>query len=182
MVYKEELTVSHRIKDKKQRNIATYKLRSKMFVQYENLLHKINTGPHHLTQKEIAQIIEKQLNRFDGEFYILMCYSILSNHVHVLIDTSVQVPTEMEEYFKPWLYSNLDVTMKRIKGPSAVYSNRVLGRNGQFWERESYDIYIRNEKMLINVVHYILNNPVKGRIVKSWEEHEWTYVMPGLTG
>jgi len=143
-------------------------------------LHKINTGPHHLTQKEIAQITEKQLKRFDRKLYNLICYSILSNHVHILIDTSVQVPTEVDKYNESWHYSNLDVIMKRIKGPSAVYSNRVLGKSGLFWERESYDIYIRNERMLMNVIHYILNNPVKAGIVKSWEEHEWTYVMPGM--
>jgi len=37
--------------------------------------------------------------------------------------------------------------MKRIKGPSAWYANKHLNRPGQFWDRESYDIYIRNEKM-----------------------------------
>ena len=66
--------------------------------------------------------------------------------------------------------------MKRIKGPSAWYANKHLNRPGQFWDRESYDIYIRNEKMLNNVISYILENPVKTKLVERWEDYPGNYL------
>ncbi|MGB4958746.1 MAG: hypothetical protein WBO36_04670 [Saprospiraceae bacterium] len=67
--------------------------------------------------------------------------------------------------------------MKNIKGPSPWYSNRHLNRKGQFWERESFDIYIRNDKMLDNVLSYILENPVKAGLVSKWEDFPSNYQM-----
>ena len=66
--------------------------------------------------------------------------------------------------------------MKKIKGPTAMYCNKFLNRSGQFWERESFDMYVRNEKMLNNVISYILQNPVKAGIVKHWEDFNGNYL------
>lgn len=67
--------------------------------------------------------------------------------------------------------------MKSIKGPSAWYANKYLDRKGQFWERESYDIHIRNEKMLNNVINYTLENPLKAGLVINWEDFSGNYLM-----
>lgn len=72
-------------------------------------------------------------------------------------------------------YQPLDIIMKKIKGPSAWYSNKYLNKHGQFWERESFDIYIRNEKMFNNVITYILENPVKAKIVEKWDDFPGNY-------
>jgi putative transposase len=48
-------------------------------------------------------------------------------------------------------------------------------------DRESFDTYIRSEKMLLNVIHYTLNNPVKAGIVDSWKEWPYTYIDPSYT-
>ena len=100
----------------------------------------------------------------------------MSNHIHILIDTSIQTPQIIEPNQIHDPYVQVDKIMKRIKGASARYSNALLNLSGQFWERESFDIYIRNTKMLRNVINYILNNPVKAGIVKSWEDHPFTYL------
>ena len=72
-------------------------------------------------------------------------------------------------------YAQLDVIMKRIKGSSASYANKALERTGKFWNRESYDIYIRNEKMLDNVISYILENPVKAGLAKEWDDYAGSF-------
>ena len=71
----------------------------------------------------------------------------------------------------------LDKIMKQIKGATAQYCNKFLKRSGQFWERESFDIYIRNEKMLNNVISYTLENPVKAGIVENWEDYSGNYFV-----
>ncbi len=159
-----------------QKNLEIFNLRKEYLVEYDSLLHKVNTGPIYLANDNIRAILQKQLHRFDNILYDLICYSIMSNHVHILINTSIQLEainddTELEMNYKP-----LDVIMKKIKGPSAWYSNKELNKNGQFWERESFDIYIRNEIMYSNVISYILNNPIKANMVKNWEEFPGNYL------
>ncbi len=66
--------------------------------------------------------------------------------------------------------------MKRVKAPIARFANTILNTSGQFWERESYDIYIRNEIMKSNVISYILENPVKAKLVESWEDYSGNYL------
>jgi len=46
--------------------------------------------------------------------------------------------------------------------------------------KKGFDIYIRNKKMLMNVINYISQNPVKAGIVAKWEDYPWSYVIPGL--
>jgi len=56
----------------------------------------------------------------------------------------------------------------------------VLKRNGQFWQRESYDHMIREGRELERTIWYVLNNSVKAGLVPSWEQWRWTYVKPGI--
>ncbi len=147
------------------------------FARYDALLDKADKGPHYLKNPVIAEIVKKELLRFDSDLYDLIAFCIMSNHVHILIDTSIQLPND----YVPWEWEMLDIEplqniMKRIKGPSAVYANRELRRSGKFWQRESYDHYVRNRKEFDNIVAYILNNPVKARIVERWEEYPYSYL------
>lgn len=145
----------------------------------DDLIHRIATGPTYLKKQEIANLVKEQLHRFDGVFYDLVAYSIMSNHVHILIDTSIQLEEdEITETRDQANHVPLETIMKRIKGPIAVKANKFLERKGKFWRRESYDRVIRDEKEFDNTLSYILNNPVKAGIVKSWEDYPhsfWKY-------
>jgi putative transposase len=164
--------------DAHQQNLKIFNLRKQYLVEYDALLHKINSGPMHLSDSNLREILQQQLHRFDNELYSLICYCIMSNHVHILIDTSIQLSEISDDYQIDMNYKQLDVIMKKIKGPSAWYSNKYLNKHGQFWERESFDIYIRNEKMLQNVISYILENPVKARMVEKWDDYPGNYLKP----
>jgi len=75
-------------------------------------------------------------------------------------------------------YKPLEVIMKRLKGPSAVAANRILGREGKFWQRESFDHFVRNERELHNIIAYIFNNPVKAGWAKHWEDWPFNWLRP----
>ena len=165
-----------RIKDVKVKNSLLFNLRKRYLFQVDQLLLHIVDGPMHLSENEILLKTKEVLHRFDGEFYDLLCYCVMSNHVHILIDTSIQIDEEqyidvLEDNFTP-----LDQIMKRIKAPIARFGNTCLTKSGQFWERESFDIYIRNEKMLNNVITYILENPVKAKLVEKWDDFPGNYL------
>jgi putative transposase len=173
--YTKKIEDAKKIQSPHARNYAIFNLRKQYLVDYDALLHQIKTGPMHMKDPEILEIVKTQLQRFDGELYKLIAYCVMSNHVHILIDTSIQLEDiELEEELE-MKYTTLDKIMKKVKGPSGWYANRYLNRHGQFWDRESFDIYIRNEKMHSNVINYIFNNPVAAKMVKSWQEYEGNY-------
>jgi putative transposase len=169
--YEKKIALAKLISDPYQRNLEIFNLRKKFLIEYDALLDSINSGPLYFKDKSIMDLVKNELHRFDPEFYDLIAYSIMSNHVHILIDTSIQLTDVATEEELMESYTPLDVIMKRIKGPSGKYANKLLGKHGRFWEKESYDMYIRNEKMLNNVINYILQNPVKARMVDTWESY-----------
>ncbi len=150
--------------------------RDRYFTKYDEALDHIKSGPHFLKTPEVADVIKTELHRFDGKLYDLLAYCIMSNHVHILIDTSIQFPDEIEKIITDsYDFEPLQNIMKKLKGPSAIYANRLLNRKGSFWQRESYDRFIRNKKELGSYVSYILQNPVKAKLVKNWEEYPHSY-------
>ena len=112
----------------------------------------------------------------------IAAYCLMPNHVHVLFDTSIQVSEEM--YWKEnWEgYVQLNKIMQLIKGGSSKKVNDALGRKGTFWYKDSYDHFIRNEKEWSNIFIYILENPVKAKLVKKWNDWNFTYVNPLYLG
>lgn len=163
------------ISSPRERNTAIFQLRKQYLVEIDKIIDTINSGPHHLSEPKVMNIVKEQLHKHDGSLYNLICYSIMSNHVHLLIDTNVNhSEDELEENFLK-NYTPLYDIMKSIKGVSARFINLELNRSGRLWAKESYDMYIRNEKMLNNVIAYILNNPVKAGIVDSWEDFPGNY-------
>jgi putative transposase len=154
-------------------------LKRKHFLSFENWLEKAeNNSITWLDQQENAEAVKKQLHRHDGNYYDLIAYTIMPNHVHILINTSVQLH---EEY---WLddefhFVQLERIMKNIKGPCAIDINRNLHRTGKVWQRESFDHLVRNEISFDRIVRYILNNPVKSHFVDQWQHWPHTFLTEG---
>jgi|AntRauTorckE5430_2_1112549.scaffolds.fasta_scaffold00411_2 REP element-mobilizing transposase RayT len=163
--------------------------RKRFLGKYDYQLDNKPYGSCILQQPEIAAIVKEQLHRFDDELYKLICYCIMPNHVHILIDTSIQVteykmikgellPFWMDEL--PESFQELYKIMKRIKGASAYYCNKALNKTGTFWQKDSFDHFVRDEKEWHNIVQYILNNPVKAGLVKDWKNWKNTHVPSNL--
>jgi REP element-mobilizing transposase RayT len=70
----------------------------------------------------------------------------MPNHVHVLIEAFADSP--LPEVVQSW------------KSFTAKAINRWLGRNGEVWQREYFDRYIRDDAHLRAVIDYIEGNPV----------------------
>ena len=148
----------------------------KYFQRFDDALDKRMTNVHHLANPKIAEIVVGQIKRFDGDLYNLMAYCIMSNHVHLVIDTQVQLfGIPPNEEINESNYKQLDKIMKRIKGASSRYANLALDSNGQFFEHESHDHFIRNEKELLRILSYVVNNPVKAGLVSKWEDFPFSF-------
>ncbi len=113
-------------------------------------MHAEQCGPTWLKDERVATVVADALHWRDGQGYRLDAYCIMSNHVHAvfapyLSEASLQ-PGQTEDGL---LYESeeppLDVIMHSLKSWTAQQANAVLGRNGQFWQHESYDHVVRDD-------------------------------------
>jgi REP element-mobilizing transposase RayT len=91
----------------------------------------------------------------------------MPNHVHLIIKPLAQ---------EDGVFWSLSDIMLSLKGNSANKINKLLNRKGKFWQTESYDHVIRNDKELINSIAYLLNNPIKANLCKTQTEWQYSFI------
>jgi hypothetical protein len=89
----------------------------------------------------------------------------MPNHVHTLFSSEAG-----------WTLSQIAHSWKSY---TANECNRLLKRKGEFWQRETFDRYIRNEQHYENVVKYIKHNPVKAGLCARPEDWRWSSAYLG---
>ncbi|MBL7780890.1 MAG: hypothetical protein JNM22_06705 [Saprospiraceae bacterium] len=158
-----------------ERPTALAYLQRDYFHRLDRALDQCLHGPMVLSRPDVASEVVGQLNRFDGEYYHLQGYTILSNHCHVLLDFSAQADSVGQVDVAT--YKNLDYVMQRIKGASARAINLILESTGTpFWQREYHDRYIRHHRHLLAAVDYLKQNPVSAGLCSHWREHPFTWI------
>jgi REP element-mobilizing transposase RayT len=113
-----------------------------------------------LGRPDIAQLVEGALLRFDPERYRLLVWCVMPNHVHVLIETREGFP--LADVLHSW------------KSYTSSQANKLLGRRGEFWQREYLDRYVRNAEHYQKVVDYIEDNPVRSGLAKIRTDWPWS--------
>ncbi|WP_445665342.1 REP-associated tyrosine transposase [Fodinibius sp. AD559] len=136
-----------------------------IFKKYEDQLDQAKTGPTWLVNKKIAEIVCEAIHFRDNSIYDLYAYCIMPNHVHLVLkmlqtNNNSEIPA-------------LTKVLQKLKSYTALRCNRILNRKGQFWQHESFDRVIRNQKELESTIRYVLNNPVKANFVDTWTD--WPY-------
>ena len=112
-----------------------------------------------LREPRIAELVQTALLYFDGDRYRLHAWVIMPNHVHALLTPSTS--WSLSEILHAW------------KSYTTHQANRLLVRQGKFWQEESFDRYIRDEHHFSAAVEYIEANPMKvGLCTKS---EEWKF-------
>lgn len=158
-----------------------WEIHSSFDTKMEDLLNAKTQQEHLFKNNEAASILQRKIHAFDGVYYKLAAYCIMSNHVHLLVDFSVQVPKQWDGISPIENYLNVGDVTGRIKGGSAFEINKTLARSGQVWRLGYYDRYIRSEEHFDQTVSYIINNPVKAKLVKDWTDYPYTYISDLLT-
>lgn len=100
-----------------------------------------------LRNKGVEKIVVDSLHHADGAEYHLIVYSVMPNHVHVV--AQVIAGNEPSDIVGTW------------KSVTAHRANKLLGREGDFWQKEPYDHLVRDEADLTHCIEYTLSN--KGR-------------------
>ncbi len=144
-----------------------YEEQKRQFGRFDAILDKAETGPLWLSQPEIARIVVEAIHYRDEKVYDLDASTVMSNHAHLVLR-----PLETEN----GRYHPLQKIMHSFKRHTARQANKILGREGVFWQRESYDHVVRSRQEWERIVAYVINNPVKAGLVEFWEDWPWTYL------
>jgi putative DNA methylase len=167
-----------------QRREIAHKL---LFADYDSYLDR-QRGIDWLIRPTVASMIRRNLYHHNGSKFRLLSYCVMPNHVHVLL-----IPIEKDADARGAVGadagsvgyvdndigeradsgSRLSAIMHSLKSYTANEANKLLGRTDAFWQRESYDHWVRDDAELERIVAYIIANPVKAGLAKS--PHEWLW-------
>jgi REP element-mobilizing transposase RayT len=112
-----------------------------------------------LRRVNVASLVEEKLRENDGKSYRLQAWTIMPNHVHLVVDVW-ELP--------------LSKLLHQWKGASARAANLVLKRRGHFWEREYFDTLIRDAAHLDRAIRYTEANPLKARLTPERKAWRWS--------
>lgn len=112
-----------------------------------------------LQQPAVAALVEGALRFFDSQRYRLLAWVVMPNHVHVLVE---MWDTPLVKLLHSW------------KSYSSGEANKLLQRQGRFWQHEYWDTRMRDEEQRRRAVRYIERNPVQARLVEAAQEWPWS--------
>ena len=91
--------------------------------------------------------------------YELLAWVVMANHIHVLLRPLVP----------------LKKALMNVKSATARAANATLCRTGRpFWQDESYDHWVRNDRERGSITRYIEYNPVAAGLVVAPEDWRWS--------
>jgi len=136
------------------------------FEKIEGYLDSTAHRNQFLADTYIIELFKSSILFFQKKHYDIVCYCIMPNHVHLIINT-FQYP-----------YKALGDILGSIKKYTGLRANRYLKRKGKFWQAESYDHLIKSRNELAETIDYILYNPVKAGLTSHWEYWPASYINP----
>jgi REP-associated tyrosine transposase len=168
-------------------------LKYNRFIKYDQILDSAKFGRKSLNNNKVAAVVKEALHHRDEKEYKLIAYTIMPNHLHIIFLPNKDVKQAGYSLKKEngrgkrrtlptrqagsSLYKVTEI-MKSLKWYTAKEANKILNRKGKFWQHESHDHVIRDEKELQRLVKYVLNNPVKGGLIDEPYSFEWSYYNP----
>ena len=141
---------------------------NKILFQIEDeYLDKYSSGPLWLKNDQIAELVIESLLFNHNKSYELHYCIVMPNHVHLVLKP-----------IKDKLGKQISIAkiMKEHKSFTAVESNKILHRSGQFWLHENYDHVIRNDEEYYQTKYYVLNNPVKAGFINNYKKWKYYYI------
>jgi putative transposase len=161
-------TVLSRIEDRAERQKQANLEARRSFGRWDIALDEAQSGRRWLAIPAVANVVAEALHYRDGRVYDLMAFCIMPNHVHLVC---TPLPGEDGKCHP------LQRILQSLKRHTARQANRILGRQGAFWQAESYDHVVRDERELARVVDYVIDNPVKAGLTSDGLSWPWTYVV-----
>jgi REP element-mobilizing transposase RayT len=120
----------------------------------DRLLDQTRLGPFYLRQPALANMVVEAIHYSATVLghYSLHAFVVMPNHVHPFVTPAVA----------------LCKLTKSLKGITAKRANAMLSLTGSsFWQEESYDHLVRQDRESDKIRHYIEENPVRAGLVAA---------------
>ncbi len=142
-------------------------------IEYEGALYHIATRGNerrniYFSRGDYEKFFEYVKEAIERHGIILYAYVLMSNHYHLLIETSE---------------ANLSKVMHHINSSYTMYINKKRKRSGHLFQGRYKAIVVDRDNYLMELSRYIHLNPVRAKIVESPEEYTYSsykyYVTKG---
>jgi REP element-mobilizing transposase RayT len=160
--------------------------------EHATALKKLKPGAGRTEEEEINRELRRKIERYldlgKGECWLrkpeiagLMVEALLHfNEVRYRLDSWVVMPNHVHLILWPLPNHTLSEILKSRKGKTARQANLLLNRTGEtFWQRESYDHWIRSDEEKARIRRYIHMNPVKAGLCANPEDWRWSSAWAG---
>ena len=138
----------------------------------------------HFADGRLAAQMVDAIDHFLGVRYDVLAYVVMPSHVHWVFQPLEQwvqeiegkatgMPDSRQAGGLPHVRTPRERIMHSLKTHTALECNRLLGREGTFWQAESYDHCVFDVDELERVIRYIENNPVLAGLAVAAED--WPY-------
>jgi REP element-mobilizing transposase RayT len=140
---------------------------NQMFLRAE---HWLDQEPvvRHFADARLAETVVASMYHFAGVRYDLLAFVVMPSHLHWVFQPRAD-----------WVDS-LGVSagkrppreriMHTIKTRTGWECNKLLERQGAFWQDESYDHCVRDEEELGRIIRYVEENPIRAGLVSVPED------------
>lgn len=89
----------------------------------------------------------------------ILAYCVMDSHYHLVIENS---SGRMSDFFK------------QLNGEYGMYYRKIAGGKGYVFQDRYKSILIEKDSYLIDVIIYVLQNPLRAKIVKSAGKYNWS--------
>jgi putative transposase len=114
----------------------------------------------HFVVREHVDLVLEQILRCAGETaFAIVAYCFMPDHVHLLVEAQSEA-------------SDCRQFIKRAKQFSGYYFKQKFGK--ALWQRYGFEHVLRNDEATLSVARYIVDNPVRGGLVRRVEDYPFT--------
>ena len=112
------------------------------------------------TTSDAVDLVLLQIQRAASEErFALVAYCFMPDHVHLLVEAQVGD-------------SDGRRLIKTVKQYSGFYFKQRFGQ--QLWQRYGFERTLRDDEAALSVARYILENPVRGGLVRNAEDYPFS--------
>lgn len=154
--------------------IAEFRISRRNLPHWENpgsaYFITFNTATDFVLSDAAKDIVFSAIKYHAQKKYELHACVVMKTHVHVLL---LPLKQSRDTYY------SLAQIMHSIKSYSANRIQRTLGQQGKVWLDENYDRIVRDENAYLEIMNYIVANPIKAGLVNQPEQYKWLYYAGG---
>jgi putative transposase len=112
--------------------------------------------PHFTIARHVELVLQQILRATAEEAFVVLAYCFMPDHLHLLIEGQAD-DCDARRF------------TKLAKQYSGFYFKKSIGQ--RLWQRYGFEHTLRNDEDTLGVARYIVENPVRARLVKRVEDY-----------